>query len=82
MIITKRSIGLSILQISGYSSNDKLNFVFRPHDKESEHLKNIFDLIGQEIIDRKNASLYQAIAQNDFNSLQQAVEQGCFDQCK
>ena len=39
-------------------------------------MKNIFDLIGQEFIDRKNASLYQAIAQNDFNSLQKAVEQG------
>ena len=59
-----------------YSSNDKLNFVFRPHDKKANPLKNIFDLIGQEFIDRKNASMYQAIAQNDFNSLQEAVEQG------
>ena len=37
---------------------------------------NLFDYFGQELIDQRNALLYQAIAQNDFQALQQAVKMG------
>ena len=46
------------------------------HDAKANPFHIILDFLGQEIIDRRNARLYQAIAQNDFQSLQQAVQMG------
>jgi hypothetical protein len=59
-----------------FSQNNALNFQFRMHDAKANPFHIILDFLGQEIIDRRNARLYQAIAQNDFQSLQQAVQMG------
>ena len=36
----------------------------------------VTELIGQEIVERKNESLYRAISQNNFDGLVKAVSQG------
>lgn len=59
-----------------FSQDNALNFQFRMHDAKANPFHIILDFLGQEIIDRRNARLYQAIAQNDFQSLQQAVQMG------
>ena len=43
------------------------------YEKTENPFHTLLDFLGQEMIDRRNASLYQAIAQNDFQSLQKAV---------
>jgi ankyrin repeat protein len=48
----------------------------RFHDKKTNAFAPIFDFIGQEIIDRRNAPLYRAIAENDYKGLQQAIKLG------
>ena len=46
------------------------------YEKTDNPFHTLLDFLGQEMIDRRNASLYQAIAQNDFQSLQKAVQMG------
>ena len=48
----------------------------RFHDKKTNAFAPIFDFLGQEIIDRRNAPLYRAIAENDYKGLQQAIKLG------
>lgn len=59
-----------------FSQNNSLIFNFRIFEKADNPFHTLLDFLGQEIIDRRNASLYQAIAQNDFQSLQKAVQMG------
>ena len=65
-----------ISNIKLFSGDRSLSINFRLFDKKINALKPIFDFIGQEIIDRRNASLYRAIAQNDYQSLQQSIKSG------
>ena len=62
------------MRISSKQNGLVINFRF--HDKKTDALTPIFDFIGQEIIDRRNALLYRAIAENDYNGLQQAIKVG------
>ena len=45
-------------------------------DKTKDGLSVVTELIGQEIVERKNESLYRAISQNNFDGLVKAVGQG------
>ena len=65
-----------IANIRVYSQGNTITATFGMHDKKVSPFSIIMDFIGQEIIDRKNSTLYQAIAQNDFQGLQQAVKMG------
>ena len=65
-----------IANIRVYSQGNRITATFGMHDKKVSPFSIIMDFIGQEIIDRKNSTLYQAIAQNDFQGLQQAVKMG------
>ena len=65
-----------IANIRVYSQDNTITATFGMHDKKISPFSIIMDFLGQEIIDRKNSTLYQAIAQNDFQGLQQAVKMG------
>ena len=65
-----------ISNIRMFSEQETLTLNFRLHDKKVNALNLVFDYFGQELIDQRNALLYQAIAQNDFQALQQAVKMG------
>ena len=58
--------------------SQKKNIVFHifMHEKAENPFHTLLDFLGQEIIDRRNESLYRAISQNDFQSLQQALQMG------
>lgn len=66
----------NISNIRLFSGDRSLSINFRLHDKKTNALNPIFDFLGQEIIDRRNATLYRAIAQNDYQSLQQSIKMG------
>ena len=59
-----------------YKANNQITLSFRFQNLSQNPLESICELIGQEIIDQKNAFIYQAIAQDDFNFLQQTVQDG------
>ena len=65
-----------IANLRVYSKDNTITATFGMHDKKVSPFSIIMDFLGQEIIDRKNSTLYQAIAQNDFQGLQQAVKMG------
>ena len=65
-----------IANIRVFSKGNKVSATFGLHDKQISPFAIISDFLGQEIIDRKNKTLYQAIAQNDFQALQQTVKMG------
>ena len=65
-----------ISNIRMFSEQETLIFNLRLHDKKINALNLVIDYFGQELIDQRNALLYQAIAQNDFQALQQAVKMG------
>ena len=65
-----------ISNIRVYSQGNTITATFGMHDKKISPFSIIMDFLGQEIIDRKNTTLYQAIAKNDFQALQQAVKMG------
>ena len=48
----------------------------RTRNKEDQGLQTLTEHLGQELVDSKNALLYSAIANNDFNLLAQEVEKG------
>ena len=52
-----------IANIRVYSQGNTITATFGMHDKKVSPFSIIMDFIGQEIIDRKNSTLYQAIAQ-------------------
>ena len=65
-----------ISNIRMFSEQETLILNLRLHDKKINALNLVIEYFGQELIDQRNALLYQAIAQNDFQTLQQAVKMG------
>ena len=59
-----------------FSKPNSIHGELKLRNREIQGLEVIVNVLGQEIIDRKNDSLYQAIAMNDFEALTDAVSQG------
>jgi ankyrin repeat protein len=59
-----------------FTKPNSIHGEFKLRNKKIQGLEVIVNVLGQEIIDRKNDTLYQAIALNDFEALADAVSQG------
>ena len=61
---------------STWTEQNSIKFLIRTRNKEDQGLQTLTEHLGQELVDSKNALLYSAIANNDFNLLAQEVEKG------
>ncbi|MEC8043809.1 MAG: ankyrin repeat domain-containing protein [Verrucomicrobiota bacterium] len=61
---------------STWTEQNSIKFLIRTRNKEVQGLQTLAEHLGQELVDSKNALLYSAIANNDFNLLAQEVEKG------